>query len=232
MSWRRWLRVACLAGLACTVRPAVACSVDDSYRVPTNLELVQEADTILLGVVESGPTDIEGIDDPGLVIRPTLLLKGQDLPQVLHLPGMLALPRLAFPSDPEELQHPHPASGIGACIRYMFVQGSTVLFFLTEQDGRLMPLGYPFARWAEDVPSAESRWMRAVRLYVAISALPPTERQAALIAQRDALAAIGDADARAIAEDLERQLRPNRPWNEIMDEQVYDSRRGDGASPD
>jgi hypothetical protein len=202
---------------------ASACSVRDSYRVPTNLELVERADTILLGVVEGGTTEAEEIDDWQVVVRPTLLLKGEALPAELRFHRMgLAPPRFHTLSDPSELEQAHPLAYIGGCVRYMFVQGSTVLLFLERHEGEMVPLFEPFARSAEDVPSHDSRWVRTVRLYIEVAALPEAERAAALRARQAELRALsGDADAQAIADDIDRQLRgPNRSWNAIRHDEI------------
>jgi hypothetical protein len=97
-------------------------------------------------------------------------------------------------------------------VRYVFRRGMLLLLFLQRgDDGQLGLATYPFARSAEDVPSADALWVRAVRLYVEIAALPPAERRAALIARRDALRAqAGDPDAALLAEDIDRQLRRRR----------------------
>jgi hypothetical protein len=201
---------------------ANACSVDDTYRVPTNLELVEQADVILLGVVESGPDEIDSMNGVDLVVRPTELIKGESLPAELRTVGMIASGNFAVTSDPNELESAHPLAYIGGCARYMFVRGSTVLFFLKREGDRLVPLVVPFARWAEDVPSVQAPWVRAVRIYAEVASLPQSERRAALAARRDALrAASNDRDAAIIADDIDRQMRgPNRPWNAIIEEQI------------
>jgi hypothetical protein len=230
-----WL-LTCVAGLALSLvippTPAQACIVDNSYRVPTNLELVERADTILLGVVESGPTDINHIGGAQLVVRPTLLLKGATLPAEIRTGGMIAPARFAVPSNPNELEQAHPLAYIGGCIRYIFPRGATVLWFFGRENGELVPLGYPFARSAEDVPSADAPWVRAVRLYVEVAALPEAERRDALVARRNALAARTDDPAAAIiVADIDRQLRgPNRTWNAIMEDEIRRMER-DGRDP-
>ena len=215
-------RLALLAIAPLAAAPAVACTVEDGYRVPTNLELVERADTILLGVVENGPDEIEGLDDARLIIRPTLLLKGDALPPELRLFGSIAPKRYSVLSDPDELEQAHPLAYIGGCVPYMFVPGSTVLLFLPRHLGRLVPMFEPFARSAEDVPSPDSRWVRAVRLYVEVAALPEADRRPALLARQAELRPpTADPDAQAIADDIDRQLRgPNRRWNAIMEEEI------------
>lgn len=96
--------------------PAYACSVDDTYRVPTNLELAADAELIVLARVESGPTDM-AFQDASLLVTPLEVLKGQ-LPvgRELKLMGMIAEPRFAVKSNPAELEEAHPLAYIGGCV--------------------------------------------------------------------------------------------------------------------
>lgn len=215
--------------LLLSAAPAAACSVAGSYRVPTNLEMVERADTIVLAVVvraddphAGDPRDMPPGERMGLIVRPTALIKGRSLPGELRIFGSIAEGRFAVASDPDELENAHPLSYIGGCTRYMFLPGGTILLFLARgESGALVPLSPPFSRYAEDVASADARWVRAVRLYAEVAALPEGERRAALIARRDALRArTGDRDALAIADDIDRQLRGNRRWNDIMADEI------------
>ena len=61
--------------------PAFACSVVSTYRVPTNLELVEQAETILLGIAERHVPAETGSGQGEVVVRPMELLKGEGLPQ-------------------------------------------------------------------------------------------------------------------------------------------------------
>jgi len=213
---RNGLRLAML-GLALlpllSAAPAIACSVISSYRVPTNLELAERADLILLGTAE-GEVPAGAEHDMGVVVvRPIELLKGESLPAELRIRGFLSdNPRLVVASNPRDLFNPNPGALIGGCMRYIFQRGMLLLLFLERDDeGRLHVASYPFARSAEDVPSPEAPWVRAVRLYVEIAALPEAERRAALTARRDALRALaGDPDAALLAVDIDRQIRRRR----------------------
>lgn len=136
-------------------------------------------------------------------------------------------------SDPVELQSANPLSYIGGCIRYMFVKGSTVLFFVnpaekefkgevpTEMKGVLVPAGGAFSRWAEDVPSADSAWVRATRIYISAANLPKAQQAAFLTSKRDELSKAPDPYSRLISADIDRQLAgPNKPWNQLMQEEI------------
>jgi hypothetical protein len=206
--------------------PASACSVSGDYRVPTNLELVEMADTILIGTVEGSLKASENSGGNEILLRPTLLLKGPMLPAEVRISGSIVDGYDAMPSDPDELHEAHPLSYIGGCVRYMFPDKAMILLFLSRDEGQLRPMTYPFSRYAEDVASPDARWAKAVRLYVEIAALPESERRAALIARQQELAAQkDDVDARAIAADIGRQLAgPNKPWNELMMEEILQPR--------
>lgn len=201
------------AWLLAAAGPAAACSVVSSYRVPTALELAERADLILLGRAE-GEAPPLGDDHMGeVVIRPIELLKGPSLPSEVRIRGYLSDdPRLVAASNPRDLFNPNPGALIGGCTRYIFQRGMLLLVFLERNDeGRLQLAPHPFARSAEDVPSADAPWVKAIRLYVEIASLPAAERRAALIARRDALRAqAGDPDAALLAEDVDRQIRRRR----------------------
>lgn len=198
-----------LAALAAT--PAGACSVVSGYRVPTALELAGSAEAIVLGTVErqeggGSPFDTE------VIVRPTLRLKGAALPAEVRLRGYLATADMpATRSDPRELFRVNPDALSGGCNRYVFQRGMQLVLFL-ERDGKgeLRPSLPPFARAAEDVPGPDALWVKAVRLYAGIAALPAKQRRAALAARRDALRASGDPDDALLAADIDRQLRKKR----------------------
>jgi hypothetical protein len=228
------LRLITLAAFAVALvaSPAFACSVTDEYRVPTNLELTAKANVIVLARIESGPSDLE-FREASMVVTPLEVLKGQIPTGPLKMLGSIAEPRFAVLSSPLQLEDAHPLAYIGGCNRYMFVKGATVLFFVSPAEkafdrdvpeqmrGMLVPAGGAFSRWAEDVLSANSPWVRATRIYIAAAALPVEQQRQMLTAERDKLRSAGDQESRVIADDIDRQLAgPNKPWNQRMDEEI------------
>jgi hypothetical protein len=206
-----------LALLAAPV-PALACSPAAGYRVPTNLELADRANLILLGEVTGAAPGLA--DDPfsaGIAVQPLTAVKGLMPSGELVLHGMVLAapdrPAEAARSDPAELREAHPQSFTGACIRRVFPQGARVLFFLERRDGEWVPAGGPFSRWAEDVADRDAPWVQLATLYAHASLLTAEERVALLEDQVDALQARPDsAEALAMAGDIERQLAgPNEP---------------------
>lgn len=197
---------------------AFACTPAPGYRVPTNLELAEQANLIVIGEVVSAARARD--DDPlsaGITVEPITALKGLLPSGDLVLRGMALAapdrPEEAARSDPNELVEAHPLSLTGACIRRVFPQGARVLFFLAREGGEWVPAGGPFSRWAEDVASREAPWAQLALLYGHASLLPPDERTALLRDQIDALQARRESEtAMAMATNIERQLSgPNEP---------------------
>ena len=188
---------------------AHACSPVPGYRVPTNLELTERADAIILGVAEAAIQSEEEHELGKVVIRSLEVLKGGAQPSELRIRGYLSDDaREVVASKPKELHRPNPGALIGGCTRYIFKRGMLLVLFLKRgDDGKLALASYPFARSAEDVPSADAPWVKAVRLYAEIAALPQDQRKEALKARRAALRAQkDDPDAALLASDISRQL--------------------------
>lgn len=205
--------VAALAlALGCAALPAAACSPAPGYRMPSNLELVAEADAILLGKVVAGELDPDG--DPfasTITIRPLAAIKGPLPEGDVTLAGMMlsrdAGPEFAMLSNPTEFARAHPVSYLGGCIRYVFPLGTTALFFLERRDGAWAPADGVFVRWAEDVTGPDAPWVELVRLYLAALDRPEAERSAWLEARREELRARSDDPiAQLMAADIGRQL--------------------------
>jgi hypothetical protein len=204
-----------LAGLALLVAPlpALACSVAPGYHVPTNLELVERADLILLGTVTDGDFEPDSTPQQMIEVEPVEALKGAMPSGPVALPAMIATDADIQLSNPYELKDAHPQSLAGACVRYVFPRGSRVLFFLDRQDGAWHEAGGPFSRWAEDVLTDDAPWLQAVRFYIEVARLPEQERAAALADRRAELGELGDDPvAQLLAADIDRQLAgPNAP---------------------
>lgn len=198
--------------------PALACSPVSGYRVPTNLELVGQADMILLATVTGGTHAEAGAEAMRIDIRPDAVLKGDPAAAPTSLAIALATDRYALPSNPYDLAEAHPLSFTGGCYRYMVPKGSRVLFLLRGTKEHWIPAGGPFSRWAEDVLTDDAPWLDAVKFYLEIQRLPEADRKAALEKRRDDLR--GKADdfvAHILAEDIDRQLAgPNKPLREDL----------------
>ncbi|WP_338447098.1 hypothetical protein V5F89_04725 [Pelagerythrobacter marensis] len=214
------------------VTSAIACSVTPDYRVPTNLELAEEAELVLLGRVVGEEKEAE-FWKSSLLVEPVRAIKGKAPEGTISITGARLDPPLAWGADgmlsnPYELAEAHPDSYSGACLRRVFPRGTMALFFLERApDGEgWRPSGGPFSRWAEDVLSEEAPWLMLTQLYVEVAAAPESARKAMLEAERAELAAMADDPvAQLIAADIARQLAgPNETWHETMAREIEASR--------
>jgi hypothetical protein len=210
--------------LALAPAAAAACSPGADYRVPSNLELAGQAETIVLARVVAGELDEEDPAEGTVTIHPLEAIKGP-LPQGdIALKGMMLAEHVGDGSDalsnPYEFQRAHPVSYWGACIRYVFPLGTTALFFLrTDHEGMWAPAGDAFSRWAEDVADANAPWVQLARLYTIAAALPEEDRAPFLEDEREALLArTGEPLARLMAGDIARQLAaPDAPQADTLE---------------
>ncbi|KLE34132.1 hypothetical protein [Aurantiacibacter luteus] len=226
------LPAACALLLGLAASPASACSVVSTYRVPTNLELVEQADVIVLGRVDGQRVTGEQPWDVALIVEPIEALQGELPESPLLLAEMtIAADDFVTLSNPYEVQHAHPEAGSGSCTRYTFPAGSTVLFFLEREGDGLRPLGAPFARSSEDVLTSDAPWLRLVRFYAEVVAAPEGERDAMLRAEEARYAALAnDPVARLMAADIARQRAgPNRPLHEMMEDDLLSAEVGASA---
>jgi hypothetical protein len=198
--------------------PAFACSVREGYRVPTNLELVQKADLIVLGKIVSGPDEASGLE-PEVLIEPVRIFKGERPSGPLKVIGSVRWNGVDIPALPSSLATAHFSVGIGACVRVFYPKGGLVLAMFRKEPAigaGLFQLFEPFARVVEDVEGPDGPWVKAVEAYLALVAGTPagTLRQTAE-ANRDALRADRSSlAAQAIAADLDDYLRETgpKPW--------------------
>ncbi|MBL8652532.1 MAG: hypothetical protein JNL35_19255 [Sphingopyxis sp.] len=198
--------------------PAAACSPAPGARVPTNMELVDRAELILIGTVAGGTSD-GGAGNRTITIHPVAALKGNPPPGDLTLDAMIAPdPESALLSNPYDLAAAHPQAMAGACNRYAFPLGTRVLFFLRRNGAGWAPTEGLFSRWAEDVLTDDAPWLKLARFYVEVQALPPAQRKAALLARRAGWGAMRDDPvAQLMALDIDRQLAgPSKPLREAL----------------
>lgn len=195
---------------------AQACSVVASYRVPTTLELVEQADAIVLArIVDGGPYPYEPVARMGgrlARLVPFAAIKGDYTGRrIVFDDAMLELPsadQRATPSDPRNLVDANPDAFQGSCNRYVFKPDMIVVAFLKRDGKDFVPFAPPFSRALEDVPNEYALWVKAVRMYEAIAEKPKSLRRKEMRRQRDIMQfELDDPDARLLALELDRALR-------------------------
>lgn len=199
------------------ITPLNACSLSPGYTVSDTLDLVGEADTIILARITGATVREEETDEQYLILTPETLVSGRALPGAMRLRAYLPTPGeddRVTPSDPQNIMTVNPEAYSGACNRSTFHQGMLLLLFLRrDADGSLSIINEPFARTLEDVPDENALWVRAVRYYATVTRLPRNERRPALRAERARLMATGDPQDALIAADIFRQIRTYRKPN-------------------
>ncbi|HEY5724087.1 MAG TPA: hypothetical protein VIT45_17395 [Allosphingosinicella sp.] len=155
-----WLAVASLAALAAS--PAAACSLASDYVGPSNFEMVQIADAI---VIATARREIKGEeDDTEVIFAIDSAVKGTPPPSITLSEARLGHPK---PSNLDDLSRAHPESSAGMCNRYTFRKGGRYLLFLSRSPDRVWyDLGYPYTRTNEDYTGESDEWIRAVRRYL------------------------------------------------------------------
>lgn len=204
-----------LAIAALTPVDAWACTVWEGYRIPTNIELLEDADLVVLGSVDPGPERCEkfGLREmcsPTVELRSQQQLKGEG-PPILTLAGRFSDRRGgAYELAPTPLHTSHPSASWGACIRQAYADQSQVIaMFRRTADGQFRQMGEPFARAVEDIEGADSLWLLAATIYLEVieDTAEGEERRLAFEKLRDELRALdGDEGAHAIADDIDKYL--------------------------
>lgn len=211
--------VAVMAALGWAGQSA-ACSPDPRYRYkqPTNFDLVQMADAIVvaratdqrISRIKEKEFPIVGNDAVHFSING--VLKGP-APHEFDADGAVFANRTPWktvpPSDPKELMAANAQAYEGACIRLLFTKGQSYVVFLSKRrDDVWDELHWPFTRVNEDYFGERSLWIRTIRDYLAVQALPegwPQHR--ALERLLKARQAEATPDGKAEAEDIRRALR-------------------------
>lgn len=201
------LRTPLLALAALGATPAYACSVVPGYRVPSNYELIEKADLVVLARIASGPA-AEALRDgdwgkPQIRLEPIRAIKGVLPAEPLAVSGYVSVDDRPTPRFPTPLHIAHPSTFMGACIRQQYAVGALVVAVFKRDGKQLHQEGSPFARSVEDVEGINGTWVRAADSYARIVALPTEKRHAALEAEAERLLALNDDNAApAIAADM------------------------------
>jgi len=211
----RTLQLAPFLALVLVGTPAIACSPIPGYRVPTNVELVQSADLVILARVVAGPSPNSLIgapwsNQPQIILEPVDILKGQSPKELPRLFGTTST-RYGEPVKPAftPLTKAHPSAYAGGCVRDQYAVGTLVVaMFKLSPDG-LKQLSFPFARQVEDVASPNAIWVKAVRLYVEALQVPTQDRRRKFVELKSWLAMNGNSNDDEIGEDVDHYLAPH-----------------------
>ena len=159
---------------------AYACSVTSDYYRPSNFELIESADAIIIAKItgsEKGDGYVKGYRSP--VFEIVDHIKNDSVTEIasgnfyVHSNPRRQPPR----SNPDGISDAHPDSFSGACNRSLLQKGQTYVLFLYEYDGKYDVGGAPFSRIAEDYHGKNSAWMNAINFYLDIQNIPDRYQQ-------------------------------------------------------
>lgn len=141
----------------------LACSMYGHYVVPSNFELVDMADAIVVATAVS-ETGGDHLFDNTVSFKVESALKGQPPATFDDRGSVLGQP---IPSDPHALDGANPEAYGGPCSRMTFAKGkSYVIFMVNDPEYGWRPMGYAFARVNEDYFGPDSLWVRTIETYV------------------------------------------------------------------
>lgn len=229
----QWTRALLALLLVCgSVNRAAACTTWVGYRVPTNFELVYQADLIVLGRIRPGAERAPAAEPaiPGkaasltvdqqigsVLLEPVRVLKGEWSGVPLRLSGSTttgARPQRSIPGVPvtpvfTSLSEVNPWALAGGCVRGAFPSGGLVVVMFEQAGTGMRMISAPFARAAEDVEGPNALWVRAVDAYIKSQrGVQPSRLREAATRQRNLYRAQkSDPFAQALAADLLEFLR-------------------------
>lgn len=191
----------------------MACSVVDTYVRPSNFELVQIADAIVVA------TPIRDVSERGKMMMGGTLRFRVDQVIKGEAPAEITVSRFVIgrtrSSDPDNIAYSHPEGHAGPCNRMTLTKDVAYMLFLGEENGEYATLSHPFSRVSEDYLGEDALWTRTVRTYVRLQAgETPMEQLASLEAMRAEIAGAPKATRaeRALAADIGQHLGSVSPW--------------------
>ena len=182
---------------------ALACEADFDEG-PTNIELLERADLVVLAKVRADPNNTDKWQEK-IVLEPVRTLKGS-APNTLTISGFVRDRQTGEPIRPfpTTLGQGHPSASWGSCNRAAYSPGSFVLAIFEKTPKGFVQNSGPWARTIEDVEGPNGLWVRAASFYLRIIRQnPPDLRRRAFRKERNRLLARhGDPDAKAMAQDI------------------------------
>lgn len=187
---------------------AIACSPVLGYVRPSNFELVQLADVI---VVATAQDQILGRGGEGVSFRVTKTLKGE-APTNFEIHHLIL--GNARRSDPSQIAEPNEEAYMGPCTRMTLAKGRSYVMFLERgKDGNLSQLSYPFTRVNEDYAGPNALWTQTIQTYVDLQrrfdAMEQLNQMESLMKSK---AAERTRESKLLAADILDHLRSRSPY--------------------
>jgi hypothetical protein len=185
---------------------AIACSPFFGYVRPSNFELVQLADVIVVATAQDLGRSGEGVS-----FRVTKTLKGE-APTNFEIHHLIL--GNARRSDPSQIAEPNEEAYMGPCTRMTLAKGRSYIMFLERaKDGSFLQLGYPFTRVNEDYAGPKALWTQTIQTYVDLQRrFDAMEQLNQLESLMKSKAAERARDSKLLAADILDHLRSRSPY--------------------
>lgn len=147
-----------------------ACKLPADYQGPSNFELVQLADSIVIARANSF---VLNKDDAFVRFNVIEKIKGATDLKQLSLEGW---DKFEGAGNDTDFSQPRPGAFSGSCIPFDYRKGALYLLFLRSEGKNVELLDFPFTRVNEEI-TPDSNWLMAVRKYVQISEVKDKQRR-------------------------------------------------------
>ncbi|HEX7998545.1 MAG TPA: hypothetical protein VF528_09155 [Pyrinomonadaceae bacterium] len=198
-----------------------ACSLTDGYLRPSNYDLVEEADAILLAEAISFDSTVGANEMPPLpkfTFKILEVIKGDFTQDLLEQGGV---DTYLGKSDENDFSALRPGAGTGACNAYDYQVGKKFLLFVNKNKaGGWRISGAPFSRINEEVSNSDSPWVIAVRHYTRISSLNNYEAEKVELRKLQENAKRGDEAKKypaGLVKDVEEYFKSPYPTKSYQD---------------
>ena len=163
-----------------TPHSAYACSMSGDWVKPTNYEMIEMADAIVIAKAIK-QTSLFGMrDDNQVTFKIMETLKGT--PPEIITTEWARLGVMVTPSDPNQISSAHPESFTGGCSRTTFKRNRTYILFLGQDEDDKFNIGITsFSRDAEDYSKL---WHKTIAFYLDIQTRYDRDRQLDVLRER------------------------------------------------
>ena len=225
----RLLLAALLNGLL--VETGEGCSTGSGYRLPTNCELVEQAEAIVLAEAISLKVEVKrkGISYGIFKFKVIERIKGDFDREFVTGKGDTDLRTWGDPNDFSYRKPDH-----GPCNATDYQRGAKYVLLLTKWQDKWIIDGAPFTRINVLVDGADAPWTQAVRQYARIAALGDYEKGKAALVELRARAERGEPGCpRALVADIDRHFAKPTPAKSFADLKVlFDTAADDSLRED
>ena len=177
---------------------------------PTNYEMIEMADAIVVADATSGATTSDSVSDSTVLFTVTEIIYGAPTKTISS--GWARLGENVTPSDPNQIISAHPESFAGPCSRMTFEKGKSYILLLKKNDDNVFNIGIDaFSRDREDYSNL---WSKTIRYYLAIQAEPNRYEQLNILSEKyqEFVKFPKDSDEYKIAMDIADHLSSTSPY--------------------